>query len=383
MDRVAVTELVFVTQKIDERDPVLGFVPRLVDALAERVDRVAVIANEVADRPDSFGSNVELVSLGKERGAGRFERGLRYERAVLTAVRDGADAILAHMCPEYLNLAAPIAKARGIPAMLWFAHPARSTTLPVADRLADAVLTSLPGTYPLHSSKVRVIGQATDVDALAPCPVLRRRRALRVVAIGRTSPSKGFDVVIRAVARCVESGLDVVARIVGPSTTPVERRHRAELERLVGGSGLEGRVTIEPGVAPSEVRGVVCACDVLVNAMVAGSGDKVVFEAAALGRPVVVSNPAFGSFLRDVPLALTFAEENADALAERLRAVAAANAATIRSVTDTLSARVAAEHSLDHWADSVVAIAEELAVARRARRSRRPGLPAPKAARSR
>jgi glycosyltransferase involved in cell wall biosynthesis len=368
MDRVAVSALIFVTQKVDERDPVLGFAPRLVRALAERVDAVTVIANEVGDRPASFGSNVEVVSLGKERGAGRFERAVRFERAMLEAARRGADAVLAHMCPEYVNLAAPVAKAHGMPTLLWFAHPARSTQLRVADRLADAVLTSLPGAYPLDSAKVHVIGQATDVEGLAPCPSLRRRRALRVVAIGRTSPSKGFDVVIRAVARCMERGTDLAVRIVGPSTTPAERHHRAQLERLIGERGLDGRVTIEPGVAPSEVRGIVCASDVLVNAMVAGSGDKVVFEAAALGRPVIVSNPAFRTLLRDLPLELTFAERDADALADRLRALAAANAATIRAVTNALRTRVIAEHSLDHWADAVVGVVHQLLASRRAGR---------------
>jgi glycosyltransferase involved in cell wall biosynthesis len=365
MDRVAVTALVFVTQKVDEGDPVLGFVPRLVTALSERVEAVTVVANEVVGRPGSFGASVDVVSLGKERGTDRFERLLRFERALSVATRDGSAAILAHMCPAYLNLAAPMAKARGIATLLWFAHPARSMQLRVADRLADAVLTSLPGAYPLRSRKVRVIGQATDVAALEPCPALRRRRALRVVAIGRTSPSKAFDVVIRAAARCREAGLDVHARIVGPSTTPAEHHHRAQLERLVSGSGLDARVTVEPGVPPHEVRDVVCGSDVLVNAMVAGSGDKVVFEAAALGRPVIVSNPAFGGLLRDLPLDLTFPDRSADALAERLQAVAAANASTIRTVTDALRSRVVAEHSIDHWADAVVGIAEALTASRR------------------
>jgi glycosyltransferase involved in cell wall biosynthesis len=361
MDRRAVTALVFVTQKIDPRDPVLGFVPRLVTALAERVDVVTVIANEVAIRPPSFGVNVELVSLRKERGAGRLARGLRYERLLMRAARDGTDALIAHMCPDYLNLAAPIAKAFRMPTILWFAHPARSRTLSIADRLADAVLTSLPGAYPIASRKVHVIGQATDVAALTPCPALRSRRPLHVVAIGRTSPAKGFDVVIRSVAWCVAEGLDVVARIVGPSVTPAEERHRGELERLVSERGLGDRVSIEPAVAPPEVRGVLCASHVLVNGMVAGSGDKVVLEAAALGRPVLVSNPAFGELLRDLPLELTFPEGDPAVLAERLGAIAAAKGPTIREVTETLRARVEAGHSVDHWAAAVVGIAEELA----------------------
>jgi glycosyltransferase involved in cell wall biosynthesis len=358
-----VTALVFVTQKIDERDPVLGFVPRLVTALADRLSAVTVIANEVATPLPALPANVTVASLGKERGASQIARGLRYERLLAGAARRGrADALLAHMCPEYLDLAAPVAKAFRFPSMLWFAHPARSQALTVADRLADAVLTSLPGAYPIDSSKVHVIGQATDVRNLSPCAERTGEGPLRVVAIGRTSPAKRFDVVIRAAAM---DGRDVEVRVVGPSVTPEEERHRLELVALVDRLGVGKRVRIVPGVPPVEVRDVICDADVLVNAMVAGSGDKVVFEAAALGRPVVVSNPAFRGLLADLPLDLTFPEGQASILAERLHTIANADAATIHEVTETLRGRVEREHSLEHWADAVVEIAERLVARRR------------------
>ena len=360
------TALVFVTQKIDERDPVLGFVPRLVAALADRVDVVTVIANEVTSPLPALPANVSVASLGKERGASQVARGLRYERLLAGAARRGrADALLAHMCPEYLDLAAPVAKAFRFPLMLWFAHPARSQALTIADRLADAVLTSLPGAYPIDSEKVHVIGQATDVRGLSPCEERSGAGPFRVVAIGRTSPAKRFDVVIRAAAMTAEKGRDVEVRIVGPSVTHEEERHRDELVALVERLGLGKRVRIVPGVPPVEVRDVICGADVLVNAMVAGSGDKVVFEAAVLGRPVVVSNPAFRDLLADLPLDLTFPEGEASILAERLHTIANADAATLQDVTRTLRDRVQREHSLEHWADAVVQIAETLIARRR------------------
>jgi glycosyltransferase involved in cell wall biosynthesis len=366
VDRRTVTALVFVTQKIDERDSVLGFVPRLVTALADRVGAVTVIANEVTSPLPALPTNVSVASLGKERGASRVARGLRYERLLAGAARRGrADALLAHMCPEYLDLAAPVAKSFRLPLMLWFAHPARSQALTIADRLADAVLTSLPGAYPIDSPKVHVIGQATDVRGLPPCEERTVEGPFRVVAIGRTSPAKRFDVVIRAAAMTAEKGRDVEVRIVGPSVTPEEERHRDELAALVDRLGVGRRVRIVPGVPPVEVRDVICGADVLVNAMVAGSGDKVVFEAAALGRPVVVSNPAFRDLLAGLPLDLTFPEGEASILAERLHTIANADAATLRETTETLRGRVEREHSLDHWADAVVRIAETLIARRR------------------
>ena len=360
------TSLVFVTQTVDGADPVLAVVPGLIAALAARLEHVTVIANSVARPLPDLPSNVTVASLGKEVGASRLARGLRYQRLLVRiALRGRADVLFAHMCPEYVNLAVPVAKAFRFPTMLWFAHPARSPALTLADKAADAILTSLPGAYPLPSSNVRVIGQATDTRSLKVSPWRGPHRPLRVVAIGRTSPAKGFDIVIRAVAACVDSGHPVNARIIGPSLTTEERRHREELVGLVSSLGLDSRIRIEPAMPADEIRHAIGRADVLVNAMVAGSGDKVVFEAASLGRPVIASNPGFAELLRDAPLDLTFPEGDADALADRLRSIGSTQPSAIREMARTLRRRIEAEHSLDHWADAVVRLGEALAARRR------------------
>jgi glycosyltransferase involved in cell wall biosynthesis len=140
-----------------------------------------------------------------------------------------------------------------------------------------------------------------------------------------------------------------------------------ELTSLVRGLGVGSHVRIEPAVGPEGIREAICWADVLVNAMVAGSGDKVVFEAASLGRAVIVSNPGFRELLEDLPLDLTFPEGDAVTLGERLRALATAEPATVRAATATVRDRVAAEHSLDHWADGILVVARGL-IGRRRRR---------------
>jgi glycosyltransferase involved in cell wall biosynthesis len=101
---------------------------------------------------------------------------------------------------EAATLAAPIAKARNALTLLWFAHPSDSWRLALAERLADRILTSIPGSYPRRSRKVRVIGQAIDTDrfALAPPPG-RRDAELRLVAIGRMSKAKRYDLALEVV----------------------------------------------------------------------------------------------------------------------------------------------------------------------------------------
>jgi len=348
-------KLLFVTQKLDADDPVLGFVGDWVRTLAERGSTVTVVANEVGRVPPDLGARV--ISLGKERGAGRLVRGARYERTVAAEIRDrSTDVLLAHMCPVYLNLAAPVVRARGVRSILWFAHPSVTASLRAADRLTEAVVTSLPGAYPLPGPKVRIIGQGTDVRALAFSEP-SRRGPLRLIGVGRTSPSKGFPTIIRAVSAVRAEGVDARLRLLGPSTTDEERRHRVELLRLLR-EHLGDAGSLGDGVPHDQVAAEIAGSDVLVSDMVAGSGDKVVFEAAALGRLVVVSNPSFSEMLADLPMHLRFDPGDHRGLADRIRMLDAADDQVWVSTARELRLRVERDHSLYHWAESVTAVAE-------------------------
>jgi glycosyltransferase involved in cell wall biosynthesis len=352
------TSLVFVTQLIAPQDPALGFVCGSIAALAEEFDRVDVIANEVRCTP-AFARNVEVHSLGKEQGAGRAERGLRFERTVAELLSQRKhDAVFAHMCPDYLTLAAPVAKARRARTLLWFAHPSNSWRLALAERLADRIVTSLRGSYPRRSRKVRAIGQAIDTHryALMPPPV-RGDGELRLVAIGRMSGAKRYDLALEAVGAARARGVDVTLRIVGPAVNATERAIERDLRGAIEARGLSDAARLEPGVAPSCVPEVLAAADGLLNTTVDGSGDKVVFEAMATGRPVVVANRAMAGLI-SVRRELSPAG-GVDALANRIAALAAMPRDERAAVGRELRERVVQDHSLEHWACAVAAICQE------------------------
>jgi glycosyltransferase involved in cell wall biosynthesis len=366
------SRIVFVTQVMDDRHPVLGFAVGWVRALADRAEQVVVIANEVGHLPSNLGADV--ISLGKEWGAGRGRRGARYERALLRVKRTvRPHGLVAHMCPVYLNLAAPIARAAGWKTVLWFAHPADGPGLRLAERLAGAILTSLPGSYPRSGPKIRAIGQGIETDVFHFFPPPPVGDGVRLLALGRTSPAKGFPVAIRAVGLLRARGLEATLRIVGPSTTPQERGHGLELRRLIETEGLADSVSLEGPVPPAQVPELIASSHVLVNAMVGGTGDKVVFEAMALGRLPVVANPAFHPVLEGLALELSFTEGDERELAARIGDLARAEPSVREEVARELRARVVRDHSVDHWAEGVVRVIEEL----------RGSDPAPTAARAR
>ena len=113
---------IFVTQQVDPADPVLGATVAKLTALAARVDELVVLS--LAAVPGTLPANCRVVTFGARS---RPLRGLRFAIALSRELR-GADAVLAHMCPIYAVLAAPL--ARPLPAR--DQPPAHLAQLPLA-----------------------------------------------------------------------------------------------------------------------------------------------------------------------------------------------------------------------------------------------------------
>jgi glycosyltransferase involved in cell wall biosynthesis len=353
--------VILVTQLIDPDDPVLGVITAQVEALRPHCERLVVIANHVGSVPPSLASTVQ--SLGKERGLGRLHRGLRYQRLLMRAARGPKPVtLIAHMCPEYLNLAGPIAKAFDMRTVLWFAHPRQSGTLRRAERRADRIITSLPGAYPYRDTDVRAIGQAVDVDRF-PVTAIPVTEPRTVLALGRTSPVKGYATLVQAMALARDRGADLRLAIVGPSTNEAERRHREELAGSIAALGLEDRVRLEPAVAPKDVPDLLRSCTAVMNVTAAGSGDKTVFEAMAASRPVFVLDGAFNELVADVPLTLVHSG-TPESVSDCLVRIAHAAPHELETTARILRGRVESGHSLRSWTDAVAEVARELQTSR-------------------
>ena len=327
--------LVFLTQSVDPAHPVLAATIPKIRALAARVDEVVVLAQSAsgADLP----ANVEVRSFGAGTQPGRV---LRFERELVRSLP--ADAVVAHMIPAYVVLAAPLVRPRRTPLLLWYTHWKASALLRVAEKLATAIVTVDRRSFPLDSPKVRPIGHGIDVEEFS-CTGRGDREGVHALVLGRYSPAKGIDTILRA----VDQVDGVTVELHGVALNELEHRHRAELERLGHPLG--------DAVPRSEVPELFAKSDVLVNNMEAGAPDKVVYEAAAACLPVLASNPVFDELFGDYPL--SFERSSAESLAERLRWFAQVPTAERAEIGRALRDRVAARHSVDTWADGVIAAA--------------------------
>jgi glycosyltransferase involved in cell wall biosynthesis len=349
--------IVFITQVVDADHPALAQTLDMVQALARRCDEVVVICDRVG-RHDCA-ANVRFRTFGS---ATRIGRGVAFERAVAAELRrepEPPGAVLAHMVPVFLTLAAPLCKLHRVPLGLWYTHWRAGRSLRLATRLADVVLSVDEGSFPLPTRKLRGIGHAIDVTRFIP-PDGRTPHdgRLRLLALGRMTSWKGYTTMLAALESATRQGLDAELEIRGPALTPAEVTHREELVRLVAESPVLGdRVRLEPPVGGGSIPALLAAVDVLVSAtQPEGSEtlDKVVYEAAAAGLPVVSSNVLLDEFLAGLPLRLRFARRDPDDLARVLLAVAAAGPEVHAAIGVELRRRVEAGHSVESWADAVV-----------------------------
>ena len=162
---------------------------------------------------------------------------------------------------------------------------------------------------------------------------------MRALALGRYSPAKGLETIIRAAALA-----DAHVELHGSDAEFEE--YKRGLEQLARDVGAD--VELGGPVARAEIPALFARSDVLINNMRAGAPDKVVYEAAASCLPVLASNPVFDDLLSQE---LRFDRDDAAMLAEKLRAVDRRRRPELRDV-------VVARHSVDHWADGVLATVE-------------------------
>lgn len=331
--------LIFVTQKADPDDPVLGATVPKLRALAARVDELVVLA--ASSVPGALPANCRVHLFG---AGTKLLRGARYETALARELRPRPLALVAHMCPIYAVLAAPLLRPVRVPIVLWYVHHHVSPTLRLATRAATTVASVDGASFPLATKKLAPIGHGIDVGALT-CAPSRRDSSLRLLALGRYSRVKRLDVVLDAMARA-QAPVTLTAH--GPDGGD---GYREELERRAGELGVDAR--FDGPVPFAEVPRLYAEHDAVVS-NTRGGADKVVLEGAASCRPVLASSASFATLLDGLELRY----DGADELAARLDGLAAASEDERGALGRTLRDRVERSHSVDSWAQAIIRLAE-------------------------
>jgi glycosyltransferase involved in cell wall biosynthesis len=332
----------------DADHPILGFTTQWIRELAARVHSIDVITMQAGrvDVPD----NVHVHSAGREHGYSEPRRIARFYRLLFRILREKPVAgCFSHMMPEFSLLAGPVLRARRIPLVTWYAHPRLHWRVKLAHLFSNQMVASLPNAYPYRKDKFTVIGQGIDTTLFSPNG--RHPEPDRILCVGRISPAKNHETLLRAVARLQRPSR---LTILGAATGNTDERQIEKLRQLTDDLGIGSRVTFAPPVPPPQLPAWYRSCAVHVNLTPAGFGDKVAWEAMACGRPCVVANSDFGETLGDYRDELLFEVNDPIDLATKLDRLLASSETERATIGRYLRAQVQSQHSLPRLADRVI-----------------------------
>lgn len=269
--------LLIVTQIVDSTDPILGFFHRWIEEFGTQVESVEVIC--LSEGAHSFGDNIHVHSLGKEKGRNRFLRATRF-LSLVRRLRNSYDAVFVHMNPEYIDLAGLWWRLMGKPIGLWYTHKSVDLKLRFAEFFANLIFTASKESFRLPSKKVRVMGHGIDTDFWKEDTQVPR--GTHWLSVGRLMPAKRHD---RAISLAHEKGVSL--RIAG------EGPERERLEMLA--KKLGANVVFLGACTKETLRDEYRRAARLIHRSETGSLDKVVLEASACGCAVDSTDPAINA----------------------------------------------------------------------------------------
>ena len=349
-------KVIMVTPRVDEQDPVLGFIPTWVNSLASRLERLDVITLGHSEN-SKLSENVTVYSLGKR--SGKPGKLLYLNGSMLGLIRNKPDVMFCHMSPSLAAITAPYGKLFGVPVVWWRTHGGINMATRFVHFLADKIATASKESFRIKSDKVIITGHGIDTDRFKPLAAAKSdRKKKSILAAGRISPVKDYETFIGAADVMVnEKGVgDIEFLIVGGAPMAAHEAYYEMLRQTVKAKGLENHVKFVGPVPYTEMAGYYQSCDVFISNSRTGSIDKTVLEAMACQKPALTSNKAYTGVFGEYAKDLMFSEGDHLDLAEKIDNLLSKSEQQRGNIGIELRRIVETEHSIDHLMDQLVAI---------------------------
>lgn len=336
-------KLLFITQKIDAGDDLLGVYHEWVRRFAPSFEKIHVVALSVGDY--ALPQNVSVHSLGKEISRSRVQYIARFFKYIWQ-FRNEYDAVFVHMNTEYVLLGWWLWRILGKRVVLWFAHYRPDWKLRFSEKVVDVIVTSVPEACNIPSKKVAAIGQAIDTDVFRNTGARREKNSL--LFLGRIAPVKKLEILIDAFVEIKKLFSDALLHIVGEPGEK-DRQYSESIQKRIANKNLTGEIIFHGKVANTETPALYNQYEIFVNLTPTGSFDKTILEAMACETLIVVSNRAYEHILPDdLKKILLFRENDSQDLARKLAGVLKLSPEEKKKIGARLRECVIAGHSMKH-----------------------------------
>jgi len=340
-------KLLILTQKIDINDDVLGFFHYWTSEFAKRCEKIIVIC--LCRGEYDLPKNVQVLSLGKEEGISKLKYLINFYKYTWRE-RKNYDAVFVHMNQIYVILGGLLWKLWNKKIGLWYAHGYVPFSLRIAEKFADIIFTSTKTGFRLPGKKVKVVGQGIDTAVFKPqsqISNLKSQKLFKIISIGRISPSKDYETLIRAAEILAKNGIKLQAEIMGGLGLPEDEQYLDNLKKMIREKKLEEAINFAGPVPNKDIVNYLQSADLFVNMGLTGSLDKAVLEAMSCGLPVLTCNEALIDILGKYKEILMYSKKDYEGFAEKIEFILKLNYETRKKIGEDLRDIVVENHSVD------------------------------------
>lgn len=341
-------KLLIITQKYDFNDSNLGVFIGWWDRIAQRMEKVYILALEKKSEPVK--SNIEVISIGKEKGVGFLRKIINFYAGAFKTIGK-IDAILVHMIPKYAILIAPIAFIYGKPVYMWYTGVSAHWQLKFAVKFCKKIFTAHEAAMRVNTSKRIITGHGIDIGKFQ---ILSSKfqvlGPIVILSIGRITPSKGHDLIVGVFSDLTKQNYNLNLKIIGGVIQKHHEDYYAKLKLLA-----DSNVDFLGNVAYQNMSQYFDKAHILINAVPFGGLDKVVLEAMASGVLPLTSNSAFLNVFPELFASqLIFKEGNSEDLKDKLKNILDKKLYLNKILINDLRNAVIRNHNLDNLIEKII-----------------------------
>lgn len=285
-------KILIFTQKVDIKDPVLGFFHEWIDKLSYHFESVEVICLQKGE--SNLPKNVSIHVIGKEVGINKIKYVYKVYK-FLHELHGKYDRVFVHMNQEYVLLGGVFWRFKNIPVYLWRNHSKGNILTRVSVLLSQKVFCTSKDSFTARYKKTVVMPAGIDTDFFKANPTPSRKK-YSVCMVGRISPVKHIDLGLKAIKELVDEGVQVNLSIIGP--VPVkDEKYFEGLKKYVEDNSLKLFVNFLPAVEYNNLPGMYNEYQICLNLTDTGSFDKTIVEASSCGSTPLTTNSSMKDLL--------------------------------------------------------------------------------------
>lgn len=341
-------KLLMITRKVDKNEHLAGFIYNWVKKIGEQVDELRVISWQEGDS-SGLPNNIKVYHL--ETNQNKLIKIFKFKMLVWKNIKQ-VNGLFCHQMPIYTILAGPMAKLRRKKIVSWYMHRSIEWKMKLMEKIADVILSASKESFRLPSKKLVITGHGIDINVFRPSSRYGPTNIFRLLSVGRISPTKDYESMIRAVSDLSDQAKkNIKLNIIGDAGLSSQQSYFLNLKVMVEKMSLQNFVEFLGPRPNNEIPQYLQQSDLFINMSNTGSVDKAVLEAMASGCIVLTANESFAGIL---PKELMTEKDNPKQLAQKIKYLMDLSEDTKRALKIKLREVVKKDHNLDNLVKKII-----------------------------